>query len=93
MQMPDILEGYRVIPTSTFPDHVYVTPYKKRGAAMFKDTWPTLSKGTQENAMKLTLLLTLRARTGPMIVEGVGAVYVLGSMGIVIVPEENDDDY
>ena len=93
MQMPDILEGYHVDYTLPDAGRMFISSYQRHSAQMLKDVWPTLSKGTQENAMKLTLLLTLRGRTGIITVEGVGAVYALGSVSIVIVPEENADDY
>ena len=90
VQMPEVLERYYAYPplfAEVLP--IIKTNFSKR-AKTLKETWPTLSKGTQENIMKLAIILSTGPRKDWVTVEGIGIVYTSGNLRAYIVPKEPD---
>ena len=89
MQMPEVLEGYYVRPVGAGYVMLYISTHKVfRG--LLKTVWPTLSKGTQENIMKLAIIMAMGPRADNVDVKGIGYLYIEGGMHVFIVPKEPD---
>ena len=87
MQMPEMLARYYVEPMRN-NTMLYIGHHNSRRCGeLLKATWSTLSKGTQENIMKLTILLIAVGPRAMKHVGGIGYVYT-NSLMVYIVPKE-----